>query len=289
MAYCRECGAKLPQDARFCPKCGAPVAGEAGTAKQQEHRVLKVSAKPRVILVNHAPGKVDVKTAADGEVVVDLDLREPGDLDWSISQEGNIVTVRCRARVHFMNWPRYFVSGGPRADISVSLPAETDLDVEAHLDQVTVTGLKGSVAVDSSVAKVSIENCEGVVKVTGKTGTIDLRNLSGTVTVKSATGPVDLENVNGAITVQNTTGPIKFAGSPSTGESWFRTRTGSIDLLLRGQLDLTVEAYSRLGTVTCIPDLGNARRDRGRCTGKMGAGSGKLVAETETGSITIRQ
>jgi hypothetical protein len=289
MTYCRECGAKLPADARFCPKCGVPVAREAGEAKQNEHRVFKVTSKPRIVLVNRAPGKIDVRNAADGEVVLDLDLREPEDLDWNISQDGNTITVRCRASVHFLNWPRYFVSGGPRADISVLLPMETDLDIEAHLDQVTVAGLEGSVSIDSSLAKVNIENCEGSVRVTGKTGSVELHNVEGTVTVKSATGPIDLSNLKGEISVQNTTGSIKFAGSPSTGQSWFRTRTGSIDLLLQGQLDLTVEAYSRLGTVSCIPELGNARRDRGRCTGKMGAGSGKLIAETETGSITIRQ
>ena len=30
MAYCRNCGAPLPDDARFCPNCGQPVHDEAG-------------------------------------------------------------------------------------------------------------------------------------------------------------------------------------------------------------------------------------------------------------------
>jgi DUF4097 and DUF4098 domain-containing protein YvlB len=287
MNYCRECGAELPQDARFCPKCGARVATTPET-KQQEHRVFKLSARPKLVVINHAPGNVDVKTAADGEVVIDLDLREPEDIDWRISQEGNNVNVTCRTKVHFMNWARYFGSGGPRSDITISLPVEADLDVDAHLDQVTVKGLKGSINVNCSVAKVDVEGCEGTIRVSGKTGYIDLRDVGGTIDVDSTTGPVDLQNANGTITVRNTTGPIRFGGSLSTGENRLRTTTGSIEVLLQGKLDLTVEAHSRLGRVTCSPELTNARNDRGYCTGQIGNGSGRLIVETETGSITIR-
>jgi len=288
MPYCRKCGAELPADANFCAKCGTPVAeGEAVPARQ--HQTLKVAGKPKVVIVNRAPGHVDVKAAGEGEVTVDLDLKEPEDLDWNVSQEGNTVSIKCRALVHPFRWPHYFVSGGPRADITVSVPKEADLELDASLDQVTVNGIKGTATVESSVAKVFIENCEGTIKANGKTGAIDLQNITGAVTVDSTTGPVTLENVNGTVSVHNTTGPIRFVGALSSGENWFRTSTGSIELKLTGKSDLTVEAYSHLGRVTCIPELADARYERGQYMGRIGAGTGKLIAETQTGSITIRQ
>jgi DUF4097 and DUF4098 domain-containing protein YvlB len=239
--------------------------------------------------VNRAPGKVDVKTGVQGEVTVDLDVREPDDLEWNISQEANTITVKCRALVHPFRWPRYFASGGPRVDMIISIPKETDLDLEASLDHVTVTGIKGSVKVETSVARVSPESLEGTIDVTGKTSLIDLRSVNGTVKVDSTTGPVTLENVNGTVSVRNTTGPIKFNGSLSNGENWFKTITGTVDLVLAGTSDLTVEAYSRLGRVTCIPELADARYERGQYMGRIGSGTGKLIVETKTGSITIRQ
>jgi DUF4097 and DUF4098 domain-containing protein YvlB len=239
--------------------------------------------------VNRALGKVDVKTGVQGEVTVDLDVREPDDLEWNISQEANTITVKCRALVHPFRWPRYFASGGPRVDMIISIPKETDLDLEASLDHVTVTGIKGSVKVETSVARVSLESLEGTIDVTGKTSLIDLRSVNGTVKVDSTTGPVTLENVNGTVSVRNTTGPIKFNGSLSNGENWFKTITGTVDLVLAGTSDLTVEAYSRLGRVTCIPELADARYERGQYMGRIGSGTGKLIVETKTGSITIRQ
>jgi hypothetical protein len=288
MSYCRKCGAELATDANFCTKCGTPVSKvEAMPAAQ--HQTFKITGKPKVVIVNRAPGKVDVKAAKEGEVTVDVDLKEPEDIESNISQEGNTVTVRCRALIHPFSWPRYITSGGPRADITVSVPAEADLDVEASFDQVAVTGVKGSMKVETSVARITLENLEGTMDIDGKTGLIELRSVSGTINVDSTTGPVTLENVNGTVSVRNTTGPIRFTGSLSNDENWFRTNTGPIDLTLTGKSDLAVEAYSRLGRVTCIPELADAHYERGQYVGRIGSGTGKLIAETKTGSITIRQ
>lgn len=260
----------MPEDARFCPSCGAPVA-VLEAKPVQTRQTLKVTGKPKVVVTNNAPGTVEIKSGSDGEVVVDFDIREPEDLDWKISQEDNVVTVTCRAKFLPFHWPRYMFSGGPRANILVIAPAEADLDVEARLDRVAVTGIRGNIEANSSVAKVKIQDCEGTVKAVAKTG------------------PVELENVKGTISVQNTTGPIRFSGELSKGENWFRTTIGSIQVTLRGEPDLTVEAFTRLGRVTCSPELADARYVRGQYTGRIGAGTGKLIAETETGTITIRQ
>ena len=168
MPYCKKCGAEILADANFCAKCGTPVTKEAVAATK--HQTFKVTEKPKVIIVNRAPGKVDVKTGVEGEVTVDLDLRETDDVEWNVSQEANTITVKCRALVHPFRWPRYFASGGPRVDMIISVPKETDLDLEASLDHVTVTGIKGSVKAETSVARVSLESLEGTIDVTGKNG-----------------------------------------------------------------------------------------------------------------------
>lgn len=41
MALCANCGAKAPQRARFCPRCGAPQ-GEAGGFAQQRQDVCEI-------------------------------------------------------------------------------------------------------------------------------------------------------------------------------------------------------------------------------------------------------
>ncbi|MGD0159153.1 MAG: DUF4097 family beta strand repeat-containing protein [Candidatus Bathyarchaeia archaeon] len=288
MPYCRKCGAELAADANFCSKCGTPVA-QAQAVPASQHQTFKVSGKPRLVVVNRSPGKVDVRPGADGEVTVDLQLREPDDVECSVSQSGSTVTVRCRALVHPFRWPRYFGSGGPRSDISVLVPKESEVHVEASLDQVTVDGIKGEVNVDTSIAKIYIANVEGKVHAKARTGQIEISNVNGTVTVENKTGPVTLENTNGTVSIQNRMGPIKFSGSLSTTENWFRTRMGSIELQLTGNPDLTVEAYTHLGSVTPSPDIADWHYERGRYVGRIGSGTGKLLIETRTGSVDIHR
>lgn len=272
MPYCTKCGVELPKDARFCPACGTPVAAPAKPL--ETHKTLKVSGKPKIIVTNTAPGSVEVKKSSEGEVAVDLDLREPDDLDCNISQDGNTVTVTCRSRVHPLPLPKYVFSRGPKADVFIAVPEETDLNLESSVGQVTITGIKGNLMAESDAGTVKIHDCEGIVKIETKAGRINLENLNGTVSARSSAGS------------------IKFSGALSKGENWFKTNVGSIEIMLRGEPDLTVEASSKVGKVTCSPDLTDARYDHfigGRCTGRIGAGTGRLIAETEIGSITIRR
>jgi len=271
MPYCRRCGAKLPKNSRFCPACGTPVV--APEIKPMEtHRTLKVTGKPKVVVTNIAPGSVEVRSGPEAEVTVDLDLRIPEDLDWNILQDDNVVTITCRSRVSpFFGWPKYVFSGGPRANILVSVPAETDLNLENRAGRVTVTGVKGTIVAESSAGTVSMQDCEGTIK------------------ARTKAGSVNLENVNGTISVRSSAGSIRFTGALSKGENWFRTSVGRIELTLRGEPDLTVEASTRIGRVTCSPELTDLRYERGQYVGRIGAGTGRLIAETKTGSITIRR
>jgi hypothetical protein len=269
MAYCRQCGAKLPEDANFCPACGSRVVPEVKPIER--HRALKVIGKPKVVVTNFAAGSVEVKAGDEGEVTVDLDLRVPEDLDCNVSQDGDVVTVRCRGRLRPWSWPSYIFGSGPRANIYVSVPVDADLDLETRAGRLFMSGVNGTIIAESSA------------------GTIDLQDCEGTVKARTRAGSVNLENVNGTVSARSSAGSIKFTGALSKSENWFRTSVGSIQLMLQGEPDLTVEAYTNLGRVTCIPELANASYMRGRYTGRIGVGTGRLIAETKTGSITIRQ
>ncbi|MDH5482050.1 MAG: DUF4097 family beta strand repeat-containing protein [Candidatus Bathyarchaeota archaeon] len=269
MPYCKQCGAKLPEDARFCPSCGTRVIIE--TKPVQTRRVLKVTGKPKVVITNTAPGSIEVKKGSKGEVTVDLDLRAPEDLDCNTSQEGNVVTVTCRMKAGLWKWTSYIFGAGPRANILVSVPAEADLDLENRAGRLKVAGVKGTLTAESSAGAVNMLDCEGTVEARTKAGSIDLENVSGTITARSSAGS------------------IRFAGILSKSESGFKTSLGSIDLKLLSEPDLTVQASTNLGSIKCIPELTDAHYEGNRYVGRIGTGKGKLVAETSTGSITIRQ
>jgi hypothetical protein len=266
MAFCNRCGAELAVDASYCHKCGAPV---ATTVPQADlHRVLKVSSKPRIVIKQRVPGIVEVKPGVAGEVVVDIEPKPPETVSWNVSQDGNVISINLRIRDVF-DWPGHFFSGSPRTNVHVTVPNESDLDVRNRIDRVSVMGVSGMLEVESSAGVVSLQNCTGVMQVRTRAGTIELGNVKGTVSAETSAGQ------------------ITFSGSLSKGENGFRTRVGDINLTLQGEHDLRVEAYATVGRVTVSPGLESARYDGREYVGRIGTGTGRLVAETTAGSITI--
>jgi zinc ribbon protein/putative adhesin len=268
LAFCNKCGSELATDARFCHKCGAPVT--MTTPPTDLHRVLKVTGKPRVVIKQRVPGRVEVKPGAAGEVTVDIEPKPPETVIWNIYQDGNVITISFRIR-EFIDWPGHFLSGSPQTNIHVIVPSESDLDIRNRVDRVSVTGISGMLAMESSAGIISVQNCTGVIQARTRAGGIELGNIKGTVSAETSAGP------------------IAFSGSLSKGENWFRTRVGDINLTLQGEHDVRVEGYTTIGRVTVTPELDGARFDGREYVGKIGAGTGRLVAQTTAGSITIKQ
>jgi hypothetical protein len=268
LPFCKSCGKELPSSARFCPSCGSPVAA-VSSVPTQNHRTFDVSAKPRVVVASYVPGKISVKAGAEGKVDVDVDLRRAEDMDWNIYQQGDLITASFRNTSRtYWSWASH-PDDGPRADISLTVPEKCDLDLENRLDKVSVIGVQGVIVVNSAVASVDATDCGGSVKVRTKTGSISL------------------ENVNGAVSAETATGQVRYSGSLASAENWFRTSIGLIDISLKGEPDLAVDAHSGIGQVTCTLPLAESRSQGGRVYGRLGAGTGRLRAETSTGNIRL--
>jgi len=114
-----------------------------------------------------------------------------------------------------------------------------------------------------------------------------MQNCAGVVQARTRAGGIELGNVKGTVSAETLAGHITFSGSLSKGENSFRTRVGDINLTLQGENDLRVEAYATMGRVTVFPSPEGARYDGREFVARIGAGAGRLVAETTAGSITI--
>ena len=268
MAFCKNCGKELPSNARFCPSCGAPV-GEAVSAPAENRRSFDVGPKPRVVVASFVPGRIEVRAATEGKVDVSLNLRRPEDLDWSVYQQGDLVMVTFRNSSRtYWSWAAH-PDSGPTADVSLSVPPACDLDLENRLDRVSITGVSGVIVVNSAIASVYATACGGNLKLRTKTGSIFMEGVEGIVSAETATGQV------------------KFSGSLSGADNFFRTSVGTIDISLKGTPDLTVEAHSGIGAVVSTLPLADARSEDRRVYGRLGSGTGHLRAETSTGTIHL--
>lgn len=274
MPFCQNCGAALPDsEARYCPRCGAPVMKTSVTEPEQQ--TFNVTPRPKLIVKVSTPGSVTITSGSDGQVSVRADIVERGSIDYRAAQEGNMISVSSRTRTWDpLIWGSYVFSGGPRSNISIVAPKDADLRVETVTDPISIDKINGNIF------------CET------KTGNLKLSDCAGTITAHTHTGNIDLQNVNGLVEVRDTIGAVNFTGSLAAGSNSIRTTTGDIDVALKGPQDLSIEANTVVGHIISRLDLMESKYDRGQyigqhISGKTGSGRGRLELEATTGSISI--
>ncbi|MGQ9722914.1 MAG: DUF4097 family beta strand repeat-containing protein [Candidatus Jordarchaeum sp.] len=280
MPNCIENSGELSTDSRYSLDCKS----ETDMKCKKTSQTLIVAGKPKVLLTSTAPGEIVVRPSHDAEVTVDLDLNRIEDLYWNISQKDSqvYITCHCKGKSCFKD-----ITGEPLANILVKVPIESDLKLKTFKEKILVTGVRGNIMVESSASEIRMQGCEGNIKVKNKNGSINLENCEGSIVAKNENGSIRLENVNGKVSARNFTGFIRFSGLLSDSENHFRTSTGMIDIKLIGEPDLTFVASTSLGSIRCEPELVDARYDQGLSTCRIGDGTGKLVAKTSSGVISI--
>jgi DUF4097 and DUF4098 domain-containing protein YvlB len=275
MPFCQNCGATLPDsDARYCPRCGAPVMSAAARS-EPDQQTFNVSQRPKLIVRVSTPGSVTITNGPDGQVTVRAEIVDRSSIEYRAVQEGNTISVSSRTKTWdpFI-WGSYVFSGGPRTNITIASPKDADLQVETVTDPISIAGINGNVSCES------------------KTGHVRLTDCAGTTSVHTHTGNVELQNVNGLVDVGNTIGAVNFTGSLAAGSNSIRTTTGDIDVALKGPQDLSIEANTVVGHIISRLDLAQSKYDRGQyigqhISGRIGSGRGRLNLEATTGSISI--
>ena len=275
MPFCQNCGAALPDSqARYCPRCGAPVLSASARMEPDQHTFI-VELRPKINIKVSTPGSVTVASGQDGQVSITADITEKGNIDYRASQEGNRIDIAARTKTWDpLIWGSYVFSGGPRVNIRLTAPKDADLYVETATDSISINAINGAITCES------------------KTGNVRLMNCAGTISLHTHTGIVDLENVNGLIDVRDTIGMVNFSGSLAAGPNSVRTTTGDINIAFKGPQDLLIDANTVVGHIISRVDLAESKYDRGQyvgqhISGRLGSGKGRLILDATTGSISL--
>jgi len=138
------------------------------------------------LVVDLYGGEVDVKTWARNAVRVEADPSSRTSVE--ISTAGD-VEVRTEGR-----------RGPPSAvDLHLTVPAWMGLDLSGVYTDVTVSGTRGPI---------NVETVQGEVDVTGGDGLISLRSVQGSVRLKGAKGRISVNSVNEDVRVSDASGEI---------------------------------------------------------------------------------
>jgi len=183
---------------------------------------------------------------------------------------------------------------------SVHMSPAPDVIISAHVPSYGSTRANSTIALwVPADARLRIHTTNGAIDVDGAlTGGGELITSDGDIVVRSVRGDwraetsnrdVSLEDVEGTFNAKTTNGSIRFSGELSnTGTSRLQTTNGSIDVLLGGEPDLTIQASSKGGPIAA-ERLNVEQQGERLLVGTYGAGAGRLELAASLGSIRVRR
>ncbi len=206
---------------------------------------FSVGATPKIVVSNEN-GQIDVVTGNEGTVNVRATIRRPDDVEYSVVQEGD--TIRVEAQVSSVGG--FGIDAG--ADITVTLPADTNVDLRTSNGGIEVVDIQNS----------------------GKLWT--------------ANGRISLENEKGEFEVNAMNGAIDFRGEMTAGGmNQLTTFNGSVEVTLLGEPSVKLDATTSNGEIICELPIVATECGVKRLVGVVGGGDAVLVVKTSNGSIAV--
>jgi len=193
-----------------------------------------------------------------------------GGLEIVEHQQGNAVEIELRRRHHAHVSFSVETRG---AEMEIHMPRSAKADVKNQDGGITVHGLAGELAFDSSDGK------------------IELTEVDGSLRIHTSDGPVRASGRFDAIDLHSSDGHVELDARPGSQlkqpwEIW--TSDGSVKLSVPGDMAADVELHTSDGRITTnIPIEVEGRFDKSDVRGKMNGGGNRLTVHTSDGSITL--
>lgn len=196
-------------------------------------------------------------------------------------------------RPGLLRWVRNFGFRRHEATISLAVPRDCTVDIGAVSSTLMLSGLRagadvqnvsGEITLSGLAGRVSVRNISGSVEAAGVDGDLRVNVISGTLTLADLTGEsVDAQTVSGSILVDVTDPSVRQIRAHST--------SGSLTVRVSKDADLRVKMHTTSGTLKA--DLPESDGSNWQLPGmrvldaQLGAGTGRLAADTVSGSITL--
>jgi hypothetical protein len=284
----------LPSAMRISPCLFIAVLLAAASPSFADHLEKHFPVKPHPVIVIHNPkGRLVIQSWPKAEVQVVAD-HASDEIGIEATQKGNLIEL---------NTMLLSENVGPdalRADYSLNVPADAELQVHNDAGFVQVLRVFGDTAVDTATAMVDLEDIGGFISVKTIGGSVDCIRCSGRIEISSFTGDlrllqghlmnVRMHTTNGSILfdsdfmpsgvylVSNYSGPIELRFSP--GDS-FSVQAVSLRGIVNNEANLTP---SPIHSPTRPPRFSNSI-----VGGSKGLGLAHVELSSFDGTINIRK
>jgi hypothetical protein len=196
-------------------------------------------------------------------------------------------------RPGLLRWVKNLGFRRHEATISLAVPRNCVVDLGAVSSTLMLSGLR---------AGAEVQNVSGEITLTGLAGRVSVRNISGSVEAAGIDGDLRVNVISGGLTLadlagesvdaQTVSGSILMdVADPSVQSIRAHSTSGSLTVRIPKDADLRVKLHTTSGTLKA--DLPDSEGSNWQLPGmrvvdaKLGAGSGRLAADTVSGSITL--
>ncbi len=171
---------------------------------------------------------------------------------FSFEERGDTAVVRAERRGSAVR--RWF--GGPGNDLrfTVEVPRRTAIDLDTAGGAITVEGVEGAAAVDTSGGSIGLAEVPGDVEAHTSGGAISAERLRGRVLLDTSGGSIRAAEIDGDLKADTSGGSIRVADV--AGDARLTTSGGSIEAEGIGGF---LEAHTSGGPVRASFTRGNAR------------------------------
>ncbi len=234
--------------------------------------------------VNTLGGRIEIIAGSDNVVAVRAELRDIRRIKYEAIQSGNDVIVTAEKTG---TW--WFPAGNTRADIYVTVPANTSLILKTQNGAIDVRGTTAGGILETTNGAITLADVKGDFDATTKNGAVDVDTIDGSVLIKSTNGMVSVREAKGSFNLRTKNGNVTFSGElTSGGSSRLVTVNGDIEVELTGTPSVHLDASTKNGKV--IHDdiaILATRTDTNHVIGSIGTGEADLYIETSNGDVTI--
>jgi Toastrack DUF4097 len=229
------------------------LAAPAGAQTRRLEKRFAVDGKPVVILHNPS-GRIHVKASSRNEVLLDAQYASSRVM-ISTEQAGNRVEIATS-----LAGPPSSPDADTRADLDITVPTETELQVRTDSGSVTVESVHGDMSFDTVAADLALQDVEGYLVIKSVGGSLVCTRCAGRIDASSISGSFNiLQPQLNRVRLQTSSGNIFFDGDfLDRGIYVMKNYSGTIEVRFSNQDAFDVRATSVYGLVVnqvpVVPD-----------------------------------
>jgi DUF4097 and DUF4098 domain-containing protein YvlB len=152
--------------------------------------------------------KVEAEIVLEGKSEKDAEEFLKKYLDLSLEKRGS----RAVLTSGFKEYRSIFSFGNKLINLTVSVPAEMDLDVDDGSGYIKIEDIAGNLIIDDGSGDIEIVNTKGNIDVDDGSGEIKVEGVSGDLSVDDGSGSIIIRNIGGNVTVKDGSGSITIDG-----------------------------------------------------------------------------